>query len=323
MSFSPRRHVTRQFSPTDQTVNGIVPSSPPPTEPLYPPVNTDQLSEPVTTRQLPARRSVITRQITMDGSVTTNRLPTLIRTSGRRTPRSPATPLPQRRRRIVLFSAILSSLVILTAATLFVTPLGQGQQQQGFTQVISNFFTSGSANSFTTDSHIATPTATQAVLTNEGYCGGRDIWGTCAGATTAGGVMGTGQMQRPISGAIITQPFANPEFQSWCGCWKPHSGIDLAAAYGTPVVAADSGQVIWVGWDWSGLGWAVKISHGNYIATIYGHLSRFIVTVGQNVNKGDTIAYEGSTGASTGPHLHFMILTNNIWVNPANFIALP
>lgn len=322
MSSSPEHRVTRQFSPTDQTANGIATFSPSSTEPLYPPVNTDHLSEPVTTGQVPTKRPAITRQLTMDGSVSTNRLPTQIHATVQRTRRSPSTPLPRRRRRIVLFSAISSGLVILTFATLFVTPLGQGQQQ-GFTQAISNFFTSGSENSFSADSHIATPTPTQALLTNEGYCGGSDIWGTCAGATTTGGVMGTGHMQAPISGAIITQPFAHPEFQSWCGCWKPHSGIDLAAAYGTPIVAADSGQVIWVGWDWSGLGWAVKISHGHYIATIYGHLSRFIVTVGQNVNKGDIIAYEGSTGASTGPHLHFMVLTNNIWVDPINFIALP
>jgi murein DD-endopeptidase MepM/ murein hydrolase activator NlpD len=130
-------------------------------------------------------------------------------------------------------------------------------------------------------------------------------------------------MQRPLNGAIITQPFANPEYQFWCGCVKPHTGIDLAAAYGSPVMAADSGQVIWVGWDWSGLGNAVKISHGNYIATIYGHLARYIVHVGDNVTKGEVIAYEGNTGASTGPHVHFMIMVNNKWVDPATYIALP
>ena len=82
-------------------------------------------------------------------------------------------------------------------------------------------------------------------------------------------------------------------------------------------MAADSGQVIWTGWDWSGLGWAVKISHGHYIATIYGHLQRFIVSVGQNVAKGQVIAYEGSTGASTGPHLHLELEDpSGGWVAP-------
>jgi murein DD-endopeptidase MepM/ murein hydrolase activator NlpD len=135
--------------------------------------------------------------------------------------------------------------------------------------------------------------------------------------------MGTGQMQRPLQGAIITQVFGHPEYQSWCGCWKPHTGIDLASPYGTPVMAADSGQVIWTGWDISGLGWAVKINHGHYIATVYGHLARFIVNVGQNVMKGQVIGYEGSTGASTGPHVHFMVIVNNIWVDPTLYVQLP
>jgi len=130
-------------------------------------------------------------------------------------------------------------------------------------------------------------------------------------------------MQRPLKGAVITQPFGHMEYQWWCGCWKPHTGIDLAAPYGSPILAADSGQVIWTGWDWSGLGWAVKINHGHYIATIYGHLARFIVKTGQNVMKGDVIGYEGSTGASTGPHLHFMVLKNNIWFDPTLYMALP
>ena len=130
-------------------------------------------------------------------------------------------------------------------------------------------------------------------------------------------------MQRPILGAVITQYFGHSEYQLWCGCWRPHTGIDLAAPYGTPIMAADTGQVIWVGWDWSGLGWAVKINHGNYIATIYGHMDHYIVRVGQNVTKGQVIGYEGSTGASTGPHVHFMVLVHNVWVNPLLYVQLP
>ena len=100
-------------------------------------------------------------------------------------------------------------------------------------------------------------------------------------------------------------------------------GIDLAGAYGSPIMAADTGEVIWTGWDWSGLGWAVKISHGDFIATIYGHMARYIVKVGQYMTKGQTIGYEGSTGASTGPHVHFMVLINNVWVNPQDYVQLP
>lgn len=132
-------------------------------------------------------------------------------------------------------------------------------------------------------------------------------------------------MESPLKGegAIITQEFGVPEYQYWCGCYRPHSGIDLAAPFGMAVKASDSGEVIWVGWDDTGLGYAVKISHGNYVATIYGHLYSYIVQVGSVVQKGDTIGYEGSTGQSTGPHVHFMVLVYNRWVNPEDHVELP
>ena len=231
----------------------------------------------------------------------------------------------QRSRRPVVLSGILLVSVIsfMIIVAYFVAPLDNGQRTRNLAQTVNNWFTYGQTNAINPAQHIDPPTPTPALLTNEGYCGGNDIWGTCATAVTASGVMGTGQLQRPINGAVITQYFAHPEYQQWCGCWKPHTGIDLAAPYGTPVMAADSGQVIWTGWDWSGLGWAVKINHGHYLATIYGHMQRFIVKVGENVTKGDIIGYEGSTGASTGPHVHFMVLFNNVWVNPLNYVQLP
>lgn len=229
----------------------------------------------------------------------------------------------QRRGSRILIGAVLACILVLVITTLLVAPLGNGQHAQNLVQSVNNWFTGGQTGVFMTSQNPVTPTATPALSTNEGYCGGTDIWGTCATQIPASGVMGTGQMQRPIIGAVITQPFGHPEYQFWCGCWKPHTGIDLAAPYGTPIMAADTGQVIWTGWDWSGLGWAVKINHGNYIATIYGHMERFIVSVGQNVTKGQVIGYEGSTGASTGPHLHFMVLVNNIWVNPVLYVQLP
>jgi murein DD-endopeptidase MepM/ murein hydrolase activator NlpD len=219
---------------------------------------------------------------------------------------------------------LLGSFLVVILASLFVVPLDNGQRSHTFAQTISNLVAPGQLNSINPLQHSAPPTPTTPLqMMNEGYCGGNDIWGTCATYNTQSGVMGTGHMQHPINGAIITQVFAHPEYQLWCGCWKPHTGIDLAAPYGSPIMAADSGQVIWTGWDWSGLGWAVKINHGNYIATIYGHMERFIVKVGQNVTKGQVIGYEGSTGASTGPHVHFMVLVNNIWVNPTLYVQLP
>ncbi|HLZ62491.1 MAG TPA: M23 family metallopeptidase [Ktedonosporobacter sp.] len=297
----------------------------------YPAKTTDALPGQ-TSAHLPVLRSS-TGQLPGSSSLTTRKLPesTSPLTATRRLTHIPATqkrrPLPQAapasRRRLTarLFTVLVSTLAVLAIATFFATPLGQSDQQN-FTQVLQNLLSSNPVNTFNAPQQVA-PTPTPARLTNEGACGGSDIWGTCATEITASGTMGTGYMGPPINGATITQVYGNPEYQSWCGCIKPHSGVDLAAPYGTPIVAADSGQVIWTGWDWSGLGWAVKINHGHFIATIYGHLARFIVMKGQNVMKGDVIGYEGSTGASTGPHVHFMVLVNNIWVNPTRYVQLP
>ena len=227
-----------------------------------------------------------------------------------------------RRGRFIFPGILLGSVIVIALTTLFVVPLDNNNQHpRTIAQAIGNLISTQHINEVDTLQQLSTPTST--LLTGGGSCGGNDIWGTCATYITASGVMGTGQMQRPITGAVITQAFGHPEYQLWCGCWKPHTGIDLAAPYGTPVMAADNGQVIWVGWDWSGLGWAVKINHGDYIATIYGHLDHFIVKVGQNVTVGQVIGYEGSTGASTGPHVHFMVLVHNIWVDPTKYVQLP
>ena len=260
-----------------------------------------------------------TRQLTIP--VTSMKLPVVIPGSVKRERALPYVPPPQKRHPFILPGALLGSLVLFILASLFVIPLDNGQQSRTIAQAIGDLISTGQFSAINTlQQHDAPP---QILSVGEVPCGGTDIWGTCATYITASGVMGTGQMQRPILGAVITQPFGHMEYQLWCGCWRPHTGIDLAAPYGTPIMAADSGQVIWTGWDWSGLGWAVKINHGHYIATIYGHLERFIVKVGQNVSQGQVIGYEGSTGASTGPHLHFMVLYQNAWVDPMNYVQLP
>lgn len=319
-------HVKRPISHTPEPMGVRV------TRPLYPaqqatvtrPLghssSSDWLAE-TPTASVPAPSPRLTRPLNnpTPSPLSASKVPLVIPAE---TKRIPAT-VRQRRGSRVFLGVLLSSIVVLAFSALVVVPLGSGQHAQSLAQTVNDWFSSGQNSVITTTEHPATPTATPALMTNEGYCGGHDIWGTCATAVTASGVMGTGQMQRPIVGAVITQPFGHPEYQFWCGCWKPHTGIDLAAPYGSPIKAADSGQVIWTGWDWSGLGWAVKINHGHYIATIYGHMERFIVSVGQNVTKGQVIGYEGSTGASTGPHVHFMVLVNNIWVNPILYVQLP
>lgn len=98
-----------------------------------------------------------------------------------------------------------------------------------------------------------------------------------------------------------------------------HPGIDIANHYGAPVVAAADGEVIYSGWI-GGYGKTVEIRHGNGISTLYGHNSELAVSVGQYVKKGQLIAYMGSTGISTGPHVHYEVRVNDTAVNPAKFL---
>nr|WP_319487985.1 peptidoglycan DD-metalloendopeptidase family protein [uncultured Caproiciproducens sp.] len=101
-----------------------------------------------------------------------------------------------------------------------------------------------------------------------------------------------------------------------------HTGIDISggSAYGKTIVAADGGTVVLAGWN-SGYGNCVKINHGNGIATLYGHASKILVTVGQRVSKGQAIALIGSTGNSTGPHCHFEVIKNGTKVNPLSYVS--
>lgn len=99
-----------------------------------------------------------------------------------------------------------------------------------------------------------------------------------------------------------------------------HKGLDIANSVGTPIRAADNGRVIFAGWDGTGFGKLVKLDHQNGYITYYGHNSRIAVSVGQTVQKGDIIAYMGSTGNSTGPHCHFEMYKNGVLQNPANYI---
>jgi LysM repeat protein len=119
---------------------------------------------------------------------------------------------------------------------------------------------------------------------------------------------GTGSFGWPVSG-VITQKY-----------WSGHPGLDIAAPTGTPVLAADSGFVIFAGWDNSGFGKMILINHGNGFLTLYGHLDVFAVAVGDSVKKGQLIGRVGSTGRSTGPHVDFRIRQNGVWRNPFGFL---
>ena len=114
----------------------------------------------------------------------------------------------------------------------------------------------------------------------------------------------------------VTNEFA------WAGAWDGnyHNGIDLGAASGADILSAGPGTVTYVGWYGTG-GNAVIVSHGNGVRTIYMHMSAQAATVGQQVSAGDLIGYVGSTGYSTGPHLHFQIEINGTPVNPRNYFS--
>ena len=132
--------------------------------------------------------------------------------------------------------------------------------------------------------------------------------GLCVGVTDKG--VGTGYFIRPTTGYVITQPFL-----PW------HSGIDLATNIGTLIFAADSGTVIFAGWNTAGYGNLTILDHGNGWRTYYGHQSEIDVKCGDWVPRGSIIGKIGSTGNSTGPHLHFEMLRFGIAVNPAGYIA--
>jgi murein DD-endopeptidase MepM/ murein hydrolase activator NlpD len=100
---------------------------------------------------------------------------------------------------------------------------------------------------------------------------------------------------------------------------RMHEGIDIGCAYGAPNRAAAAGTVIWAGW-FGGYGNLVVIDHGNGLSTAYGHASSIVVSVGQSVSQGQTVSYVGSTGHSTGPHLHFEVRVNGVAVDPLPYL---
>ncbi|MGM9992048.1 MAG: murein hydrolase activator EnvC family protein [Candidatus Bruticola sp.] len=128
---------------------------------------------------------------------------------------------------------------------------------------------------------------------------------------------GTGRYLNPAQGPI-TSPFGyrvHPIF----GTMRFHTGIDIGAYYGSPILASDSGVVIDSGWM-GGYGNCIIVDHGGGYSTLYAHCSELYVSYGQSVTKGQQIAAVGSTGNSTGPHLHFEVRINGEPVDPLGFI---
>jgi murein DD-endopeptidase MepM/ murein hydrolase activator NlpD len=121
----------------------------------------------------------------------------------------------------------------------------------------------------------------------------------------------------PVRG-WLTSGFGN-RISPFTGSVAMHNGIDVASRRDTPVMAPAGAVVSYEGFD-SGLGKVVKLNHGYGMQTVFGHLSKVNVRIGQKVKRGDVIGFVGNTGLSTGPHLHYEVLVNNVPVNPLRYI---
>jgi murein DD-endopeptidase MepM/ murein hydrolase activator NlpD len=134
----------------------------------------------------------------------------------------------------------------------------------------------------------------------------------------------TGSLEYPLQAYTLTQgfgcsPYSIEPWNSYLGC-NFHNGVDLATSYGTPIHAADGGVVAYAGWCDCGLGYYVKIDHGNGFQTLYGHMSEYYVTAGESVAKDDVIGAVGSTGNSTGPHVHFIVDYDGVDQDPLSYL---
>ncbi|MCC6704963.1 MAG: peptidoglycan DD-metalloendopeptidase family protein [Thermomicrobiales bacterium] len=156
------------------------------------------------------------------------------------------------------------------------------------------------------------------------FSGGTDDRAVSTASTAGAAGVATGSMRLPLDNYVVTQEFGCSylgyySYNSAWGC-PVHDGLDLAAPLWTELKASDGGTVTAAGWCDCGLGYYVQIDHGNGISTIYGHMvDQPPVSAGQQVGKGQVIGYIGSTGTSTGPHVHFMMLVNGNAVNPREY----
>jgi murein DD-endopeptidase MepM/ murein hydrolase activator NlpD len=136
--------------------------------------------------------------------------------------------------------------------------------------------------------------------------------GACPGGYE-GGAIGTGSFIWPT----INRTISGNDY------WSGHLAIDIGSAMGEPISASDAGVVVFSGWAAGGYGNAVAIDHGNGYQTLYAHLNSTSVSCGQSVSQGQRIGYGGSTGNSTGPHLHFEIRYQGGFVNPWYVLPAP
>ncbi|HEY3344040.1 MAG TPA: peptidoglycan DD-metalloendopeptidase family protein [Anaerolineaceae bacterium] len=138
---------------------------------------------------------------------------------------------------------------------------------------------------------------------------------------------GPGQCTKPTDGAVGSGTFTFPTVDHWLSGYDytpeaNHPAVDFGGAMGNAIYAADNGVVVYAGWNDWGYGNVTVIDHGNGYQTLYGHQSRILVGCGQSVFRGDLIGNMGSTGNSSGPHLHFEMWYNGVHVSPHQFLAI-
>jgi murein DD-endopeptidase MepM/ murein hydrolase activator NlpD len=137
---------------------------------------------------------------------------------------------------------------------------------------------------------------------------------------------GAGACEGSYDGAFGTGGFVWPAGNhrlSGNDYWEGHLAIDIGAGEGAPIYAADSGVVVFAGWALGGYGNMVMIDHGNGYQTLYAHMSDVRATCGASVSQGGVIGYAGSTGNSTGAHLHFEVRYLGGFLNPWNVLPPP
>jgi murein DD-endopeptidase MepM/ murein hydrolase activator NlpD len=141
------------------------------------------------------------------------------------------------------------------------------------------------------------------------------LTGVITGSSGSG--VGTGDMMWPVNGPVVS-PYGY-RIHPILGYRKLHTGMDFAVGYGTPIHASDSGTVIYATWM-GGYGNVIIVDHGRGISSLYAHQSSLAVGTGTRVTRGQVIGYVGSTGFSTGPHLHFEIRVNGTPVDPMGYL---
>lgn len=123
----------------------------------------------------------------------------------------------------------------------------------------------------------------------------------------------------PVSGYTVSSPFGNRKSPT-AGASSNHKGVDMACPSGTPIYATRAGTVTVASYQAGGAGYYVSINHGDGFASIYMHMTRYVVSKGQSVAQGELIGYVGSTGIATGPHLHFGVSYGGTYVNPMAYL---